>query len=392
MSRKINSGFATRAIHIGQTPDPSTGAVVPPLHLTSTYAQEDFAVHKGYDYSRATNPTRSALEANLASLEGAKYAATYASGMAALTALLTHFKVGDHFIISENVYGGTFRLMTEIFNRYGFEATWVDPTRQMNFAKEILPTTRAIIVETPSNPMMTLTDIRDVADLAHANNLMCIVDNTFMSPYCQRPMELGADAVFHSITKYLGGHSDIIAGVVMTSNDELAEDMLFIQKSVGAIPSPFECWLIQRSLKTLAVRMEQHNRNAQHLAEILEGLKGIEQVFYPGLPSHPQHELATTQQRTPKGEPAFGGMISFDAGSLEKARKIATSLEIFTLAESLGGVESLINHPAMMTHASVPREKRESFGLTDGILRLSVGIENIEDLEADLIQAVESAI
>lgn len=361
------------------------------MHLTSTYAQEDFAVHKGFDYSRATNPTRSALEANLASLEGAKHAATYSSGMAAITALLTHFNVGDHFIISENVYGGTFRLVTEIFNRYGFEATWVNPTRQMNFAKEILSNTKAIIVETPSNPMMTLTDIRDVADLAHANDLMCIVDNTFMSPYCQRPLELGADAVFHSMTKYLGGHSDIVAGAVMTSNDELAEDLLFIQKSTGSIPSPFDCWLIQRSIKTLAVRMEQHNRNAQHLAEILEGLDGVGRVFYPGLPSHPQYELATAQQRTPKGEPAFGGMISFDAGSLEKARKIATALEIFTLAESLGGVESLINHPAMMTHASVPREKRESFGLTDGILRLSVGIENIEDLEADLIQAVESA-
>ncbi len=388
MPRKIGPGFSTRAIHVGQKPDPATGAVVPPVYQTSTYAQSDVGVHQGYDYSRAGNPTRANLEMAVASLEGATHGIAFASGMAALSAIITHFKAGDHFIVSENVYGGTYRVLTQVFDRFGIGSTWVDTSALDNVVAALRPATVAIMVETPTNPMMSITDLAGVAQIARERNLLSMVDNTFMSPYFQRPLELGADLVFHSTTKYLGGHSDIIGGIVLTSNNELAEGLAFIQKSVGAVPAPFDCWLTSRSLKTLALRMEQHQANALALAAYLEGRTEVRKIFYPGLPSHPQHELATRQQRTPDGRPGYGGMISIETGSLEKARTLVNGLQIFTLAESLGGVESLVNHPATMTHAAVPRKKREAFGLTDGLVRFSVGVEDVADLEADIGQAL----
>ena len=388
MSRKVNSGFATRAIHVGQEPDPATGAVVPPIYQTTTYAQSDLGVHKGFDYSRAANPTRRGLEENLASLEGGQYGIAFSSGMAALSALMTHFRSGDHVIVSAGVYGGTYRAITQVFNRFDLTASWVDTTTLGPVAAAIRPETRAIIIESPSNPMMSLTDIKAVSALARERGLLAIVDNTFMTPYCQRPLELGAHVVYHSTTKYISGHSDIIGGAVVTSDERLAEDLYFIQKTLGAVPSPFDCWLTSRSLKTLAIRMDRHNSNALQLGRFLAERPEVKAIYYPGLPSHPQYDLAVTQQRTPTGEPAFGGMISFETGSLENARTVVQRLQIFTLAESLGGVESLVNHPATMTHASVPREVRESYQLTDGLVRLSVGIEDVEDLETDLAQAL----
>lgn len=384
VSRKLTGRFATRAIHVGQEPDPNTGSVVPPLHLTTTYAQDDIGVHRGFVYSRVQNPTRANLEQNLASLEGGKYGVAFASGMAALSALVMHFKTGDHFVVGENVYGGTYRVLTQVFNRFHIEVSWVDSSSVEDIAAAIEPATRAVIIESPSNPMMTLTDIARTAQLARDQGLLCIVDNTFMSPYCQRPLELGAHVAFHSVTKYLAGHSDVLMGALVTSEDDLAEDLYFVQKSVGAVPSPFDCWLTSRSLKTLPVRIEQHSRNALALAQFLEEHPAVKKVYYPGLPGHLQYELAARQQRTPAGRPVFGGMISCDLGSLERAKAFIRGLEIFTLAESLGGVESLVEHPAIMTHASIPRERRESIGLTDGLVRLSVGIEDVEDLEADL--------
>ena len=388
MPRKIGPGFSTRAIHVGQAPDPTTGAVVPPVYQTSTYAQSDVGVHQGYDYSRAGNPTRTNLEMAVASLEGAAHGIAFASGMAALSAIITHFKAGDHFIVSENVYGGTYRVMTQVFDRFGIASTWVDASALDNVAAAVTAATVAIMVETPTNPMMSITDLAGVAQIARERKLLSNVDNTFMSPYFQRPLELGADLVFHSTTKYLGGHSDIIGGIVLTSNDVLAESLAFIQKSVGAVPAPLDCWLTSRSLKTLALRMERHQANALQLAAYLEARPEVRKIFYPGLPSHPQHELATRQQRTPDGRPGYGGMISIETGSLENARIFVKGLELFTLAESLGGVESLVNHPATMTHAAVPREKREAFGLTDGLVRFSVGVEDVADLEADIGQAL----
>ncbi len=388
MPRPVKPGFSTRAIHVGQEPDPATGAVVPPIYQTTTYAQEDLGVHQGYDYSRAANPTRKMLETNLASLEGGTDAIAFASGMAAFTALLTHFRSGDHFIISENVYGGTYRAVTQVLDRFGLAASWVDMTTPEPFLAAVGPSTKAIIIESPTNPMMSLTDIAQFSSLARERGLLTIVDNTFMTPYCQRPLELGADVVYHSTTKYLCGHSDIIGGVVITSDTDLATDLAFIQKSLGAVPAPFDCWLTLRSLKTLAVRMDRHNHNALQLAHFLDGHPKVSRVYFPGLKDHPQYELAERQQRTPDGRPTFGGMISFETGSRENARSVALALKVFTLAESLGGVESLVCHPVTMTHAAVPKEQRESFGLTEGLLRLSVGIEDLADLQADLEQAL----
>ncbi len=388
MPRPIKPGFATRAIHVGQEPDPATGAVVPPIYQTTTYAQEDLGVHRGFDYSRAANPTRKMLETNLASLEGGTEAIAFASGMAAFTALLTHFRSGDHFIISENVYGGTYRAVTQVFSRFGQTASWVDMTTPEPFLAAVGPGTKAIIIESPTNPMMSLTDIARFSQLARERGLLTIVDNTFMTPYCQRPLELGADVVYHSTTKYLCGHSDIIGGVVITSDSELAADLAFIQKSLGAVPAPFDCWLTLRSLKTLAVRMDRHNLNALQLAHFLKDHPKVSRVYFPGLADHPQYDLAQQQQRTPDGLPAFGGMISFETGSRENARSVALALKVFTLAESLGGVESLVSHPVTMTHAAVPKEQRELVGLTEGLLRLSVGIEDLADLQADLEQAL----
>ncbi|MCH7575989.1 MAG: PLP-dependent transferase [Candidatus Marinimicrobia bacterium] len=388
MPRKIDHRFDTRAMHVGQEPDPATGAVVPPIYLTSTFAQEDFGVHKGYDYSRAANPTRQNLEATIASLESASRGVAFASGMAAFSAIVTRFKSGDHLVLSENVYGGTYRALTQVFDRFGIGCSWIDTTRLDNVRGAITSSTVAILIETPSNPMMSITDLAGVAQIARERNLLSIVDNTFMSPYFQRPLEHGIDVVYHSITKYLAGHSDIIGGIVVTSNEELADDLAFTQKSLGAVPSPFDCWLTSRSLKTLGVRMERHNANALRLAGFLVDRQEVKQVFYPGLESHPQHALATRQQTSPDGRPAYGGIISIETGSLDNARRFARGVKVFTLAESLGGVESLVNHPATMTHGSVPRQKRESFGLTDGLVRLSVGIEDVRDLEADLDQAL----
>ena len=382
--REEKQGFATRAIHVGQEPDPGTGAVVPPLHQTTTYAQDDLGVHRGFVYSRAQNPNRANLEQNLASLEGGRYGVAFASGMAALSALVMHFSAGDHLVVGEDIYGGTYRVLSRVFNRFNIKCSWVDTSSVDNIAAAITPATRAIIIETPSNPMMTLTDIEGTARLARDRGLLCVVDNTFMSPYCQRPLELGAHVAFHSVTKYLAGHSDVLMGALITSEDDLAEDLYFVQKSVGAVPSPFDCWLVSRSLKTLAVRVEQHSRNALALARFLDEHPEVEKVYYSGLPGHPRHDLAARQQRTPDDRPIFGGMISFDAGSLKRARAFIQRLDIFTLAESLGGVESLVEHPASMTHAEVPRERREALGLTDGLVRLSVGIEDLADLQADL--------
>ncbi|MFB0515600.1 MAG: PLP-dependent aspartate aminotransferase family protein [Candidatus Neomarinimicrobiota bacterium] len=384
MSRKLEGKFATRAIHVGQEPDPATGSIVPPLHQTTTYAQDDVGVHRGFVYSRVHNPTRANLERNLASLEGGKHGVAFASGMSALSALVMHFSADDHVVVGEDVYGGTYRVLTQVFNRFNISVSWVNSSSVDNIAAAIEPSTRAIVIETPSNPMMNLTDIERTAQLARDRDLLCIVDNTFMSPYCQRPLELGAHVSFHSVTKYLAGHSDVLMGALVTNEDNLAEDLYFVQKSVGAVPSPFDCWLTSRSLKTLPVRIEQHSRNALALAQLLEGHPAVKKVYYPGLPDHPQFELAARQQRTPDGRPIFGGMISLDTGSLERAKAFIRHLEVFTLAESLGGVESLVEHPALMTHASVPRKRREAIGLTDGLVRLSVGIEDLADLEADL--------
>jgi cystathionine beta-lyase/cystathionine gamma-synthase len=390
VSRKLTGKFATRAIHVGQEPDPGTGSVVPPLHQTTTFAQDDIGEHRGFIYSRAKNPTRTRLEENLASLEGGQYGLVFASGMSALSALVMHFKTGDHFIIGKDIYGGTYRVFERVFNRFNIQCSWVDTRSLDNIAASINSHTRGIILETPSNPMMVLSDIEAVTQLARDNSLMCIVDNTFMSPYCQRPLELGAHVAFHSVTKYLAGHSDVLMGALITNETDLAEDLYFVQKSVGSVPSPFDCWLTSRSLKTLAVRMEQHCRSAALLAQFLENRSEVHRVFYPGLASHPQRELATRQQHSPDGDTVFGGMISFDIGSLDRARALIKHLQIFTLAESLGGVESLVEHPAVMTHAEVPREQREAIGLTEGLVRLSVGIEDITDLQEDLASALDS--
>ena len=390
MSRQLDGRFATRAIHVGQQPDPTTGSVVPPIYQTTTFAQEDIGVHTGYMYSRAQNPTRSNLEQNIASLEGGSYGIAFASGMSAISCLVAHFGAGDHFVVGDRVYGGTYRALSQVFNRSDIKCDWVDTRSIDSIAAAITPATKAILIESPTNPMITLTDIEKSAQLARDRGLLCVVDNTFMSPYCQRPMELGAHVVVQSVTKYLAGHSDVLLGALITSDDDLAEDFYFIQKSLGAVPSPMDCWLTSRSLKTLALRMERHCHNALELARYLEGQPGVERVYYPGLSSHPQHELAVQQQRTPDGEPIFGGMISLEVGSLDRARAFIAALEVFILAESLGGVESLVEHPAIMTHAAVPRERREAIGLTDGLVRLSVGIEDLVDLKADVAAALEA--
>ncbi|WP_446744006.1 trans-sulfuration enzyme family protein [Silvibacterium acidisoli] len=377
-------GFATRAIHDGQAPDPQTGAVNVPLYLSSTYAQEEIGRHKGYEYSRVSNPTRDALETNLASLEGGASGHVFASGMAAIMAMITMFKSGDHVICGANVYGGTPRLFNQIVTRYGIEFDYVDTSDPENVRRAIRPTTKLVHIETPTNPLMTLTDIRAVADICHDKGVELAVDNTFMSPYFQRPIELGADIVMHSTTKYLNGHSDGLGGVLIGTKPEHKENFAFVQKCTGGILSPFECWMILRGVKTLAVRMKQHDESGRRVAEFLAGHKKVAKVFYPGLPSHPGHELAQKQMT------GFGGMISFETGSLENANKLLTSVKVCTLGESLGGVETLISHPATMTHAAIGAEARAQLGITDGLVRISVGIEEVEDLLYDLEQALNS--
>ncbi len=376
-------GFSTDAIHAGQKPDPSTNAVIPPIHLTTTYYQEEIGKHKGYVYSRSGNPTRDALQKNLATLEKGKYALAFSSGLSAIHAMSTLLKNGDHAIVSNDVYGGTYRLFERVLTNYGLSFTFVDSTKIENIENAIQTNTKLVHIETPTNPLLAITDIKEVSNLCKSKNLILSVDNTFATPYLQNPLELGADIVVHSATKYLGGHSDLIGGVLVFNSDELYEKLKFVQNAIGAILSPFDCWLLLRSIKTLSVRMERHNQNAIILAEFLQSHPKVKKVFYPGLQSHPQHSIAKKQMR------GFGGMISFELDDFETAKKVMYKLKIFTLAESLGGVESLVCHPATMTHASIPKEIREKNGLNDGLIRLSVGIEDIEDLQNDLEQALK---
>jgi len=375
-------GFSTDAIHTGQEPDPATGAIIVPIYQTSTFVQEDLGKHKGYEYARTANPTRSALERNLAALEAGQYAFAFASGMAATNAVMTLFKSGDHILAGRNLYGGTFRLFERVLKAFEFSFSYADTRQPEEVEQSLRPNTRLLYIETPTNPVMEITDIAAVAELAHRHGVLLAVDNTFMSPFLQRPLELGADIVIHSTTKYLNGHSDGIGGAVILRNAEIADRLKFLQNAAGAILSPFESWLILRGVKTLAVRMRQHNSNGLVVAQYLERHPKVKKVHYPGLPSHPQHELA---QRQMKG---FGGMISFETGSLENARSVLRSVRLCSLAESLGGVETLISHPATMTHASVPAADRKQLGITDGLVRISVGIEDVEDLIADLGQAL----
>jgi len=376
-------GFATRAIHDGQAPEGLTGAVNVPIFLTSTYQQEEIGKNKGHEYARLTNPTRDALEESLCSLEGGTSAHAFGSGMAAITAMCTMMKTGDHVVCSDNVYGGTGRLFDKVLANYGLTFTYVDTSVAENVAAAIRPETKLVHIETPTNPMMSITDIRAVAEVCHAKGVELSVDNTFLSPYLQKPIALGADIVMHSTTKFLNGHSDGLGGVLICTKPEQAEKFRFVQKCTGGILSPFESYLLLRGVKTLAVRMKQHDANGRVVAEFLKGHKAVNQVFYPGLAEHPQHELAKKQQR------GFGSMISIELGSLERANAFAKRLKLGLLAESLGGVETLICHPATMTHAAVGAEGRARLGITDGLMRISVGIEDVEDIVGDLDQALE---
>ncbi|QQS34034.1 MAG: cystathionine gamma-synthase [Acidobacteriota bacterium] len=375
-------GFATKAIHAGNKPDPTTGAVSVPIYQTSTYAQDGLGRHKGFEYARTQNPTRSALEENIAALENARFGFAFASGMSAIDATLKLVKAGEHVILGHNTYGGTFRLFDRVLSDYGVEFDLADTSDIASLEGHFKPNTKMVFVETPTNPIMTLTDLAAVSELAHSRGAKVVCDNTFMSPYFQRPLDLGVDIVLHSTTKYLNGHSDSVGGFVALNDPKDAEWIGFIQNAVGAILSPFDSFLVLRGTKTLAVRMDAHDRNGRLVANFLAEHPRVEKVYYPGLASHPQHELAKQQQS------GFGGMVSFDTGSLESARKVLESVKLCTLGESLGGVESLISHPATMTHASVPAEARQQLGITDGLVRVSVGIEDADDILADLDQAL----
>lgn len=375
-------GFSTTAIHAGNEPDSATGAVSVPIYQTSTYAQEGLGKHKGYEYARTQNPTRSALEKNIAALEGAKFGYAFASGMSAIDTTLKLVKAGDHVILGNNTYGGTFRLFNRILSDYGIEFDLADTSDAIGLETAFKPNTKLVFVETPTNPIMTLTDLKAVSDLAHANGAKVVCDNTFMSPYFQKPIEHGVDVVVHSTTKYLNGHSDSVGGFVALNDEKDAEWIGFVQNSIGAILSPFDSFLVLRGTKTLAVRMEAHDKNGRQVAAFLQEHPKVEKVYYPGLASHPQHELAKRQQT------GFGGMVSFETGSIDNAKKVLENVKLCTLGESLGGVESLISHPATMTHASVPVETRTRLGITDGLVRISVGIEDVEDIIADLDQAL----
>ncbi|MEK6768829.1 MAG: PLP-dependent aspartate aminotransferase family protein, partial [Gemmatimonadota bacterium] len=380
--RDLTFGIATRAVHAGQEPEPLAGSVTMPIFQTSTYVQEGIGKNKGYDYARTVNPTRQALERNVAALEGGTHGLAFGSGMGAIHGVLTLLSAGDHVVCGENVYGGTHRLMDKILSRLGLSFTFVDTRNADTVAAAVTPKTRMLFVETPTNPLMRLADLAALGDLAKDRKLLFVVDNTFATPVFQRPFEFGADIVLHSTTKYLNGHSDMVGGIVALRSDDLAAQLQFIQKSVGAVPGPFDCWLALRGTKTLPLRMRQHDANGRRIAEWLAADQRVLAVFYPGLPSHPQHDLACRQMM------GFGGMLSIEAGSLERARGIVERTRLFALAESLGGVESLIGHPASMTHAAVPPAMRQAMGLTDGLVRLSVGIEDAEDLIADLDQAL----
>ncbi len=374
--------FSTKAIHAGQEPDPATGAVSVPIYQTSTYAQEGLGKHKGFEYARTQNPTRMALEQNLAALEGGRACFAFASGMAATNAVMTLLKSGDHVIVSDNTYGGTFRLFDKVLRNFGLEFSYVDAREPSNVEEAARAETRMVFIETPTNPVMSLVDIRAASEITRRRGIRLVVDNTFMSPYFQRPLELGADIVVHSTTKYLNGHSDGVGGAAILNDEEDIARMAFIQNAAGAILSPMDSWLVMRGTKTLAVRMRQHDENGRIVAQFLAEHPKIQKVYYPGLKSHPQHELAARQMS------GFGGMISFETGSLENAKRVLESVKVCTLGESLGGVETLISHPATMTHASVPEAERNRLGITDGLVRVSVGIEDVEDILADLDQAL----
>ena len=381
----LDTRLATRAVHAGQRPeeDPA-GAIMTPIYQTSTYQQPALGEHKGFEYARTRNPTRDALERNLAALEEATHGFAFASGMAATDAVLKLLSSGDHVICGDNVYGGTHRIMTMVFERFGLDFSFVDTRDIGNIEAALTERTKMVFVETPTNPMMRLTDLRTAAELCRASGVVLVVDNTFATPVLQCPIELGAQVVVHSTTKYLNGHSDVVGGAVLTTRDDLAEQLGFIQNAAGAVPGPLDCWLTLRGIKTLPVRMVQHDRSGRAIAQWATEHPRVEKVYYPGLPDHPQHELACRQMS------GFGGMISLELGSLERARAVANGTRLFALAESLGGVESLIGHPASMTHASVPKAMREEMGLSDGLVRLSVGIEDTEDLIADLEQALQA--
>ncbi|MFQ5739729.1 MAG: trans-sulfuration enzyme family protein [Acidobacteriota bacterium] len=376
-------GFSTDAIHAGQEPDPSTGAIIVPLYQTSTYVQEELGKHKGYEYARTQNPTRTALEANIAALEKGRHGISFASGMAAINALLTLFGKGDHIIVSHTVYGGTYRLFEQVLRKFGLDFAWVDTSQVRTVEQAIREETRLVLVESPTNPLMRISNIREISKLCHREKILLAVDNTFLSPYLQRPLQLGADVVIHSTTKFLNGHSDSVGGILVVKDAKLAQDLYFLQNAAGAVLSPFDAWLVLRGTKTLAVRMKEHEANGRRVADFLKDHPAALKVYYPGLESHPEHLLAKRQQD------GFGSMISFDTGSLDNARAVLKSVRLCSLAESLGGVETLISHPATMTHASIPPDSRRELGITDGLVRISVGIEDCEDLIADLAQALD---
>lgn len=375
-------GFSTKAIHAAIEPDPTFGSIMTPVHLTSTYVQQELGVNKGFEYSRVSNPTRTVLEKNVAVLEGGKEGLAFGSGMAAITTVFHLLKSGDHVVLSKNVYGGTYRLGKLVLNNFNLDFEFVDTTNLENIKKAVKPNTKMVFVETPTNPTMEITDLAGVAKICKSGGLISVCDNTFASPFLQNPLEYGIDIVMHSATKYLNGHSDMLGGLLVLNNGKLVERLRFLQKSIGGILSPFEAWLCLRGIKTLAVRMERHCSNAMEVASFLWKQKKIKKVNYPGLLSHPQHRLAQKQMR------GFGGMISFELGSLDAAKRLLKRVRLCALAESLGGVETLISHPATMTHASVPPDERKRIGVTDGLVRISVGIEDVEDILADLKQAL----
>jgi cystathionine beta-lyase/cystathionine gamma-synthase len=374
--------FPTICIHAGQTPDPGTGAIITPIFQTSTYVQDALGQHKGFEYARTQNPTRLALENNVAAIEGGIAAFAFASGMAAIDAITTLLQSGDHVVVTDNTYGGTFRLFDKVLRKYGLEFSYVDTSDPGLVEQAVRPSTKMVFIETPTNPVMRLTDIAAVAGIAHRHGARLVVDNTFASPAIQRPIAMGADLVVHSTTKYLNGHSDSVGGIVIAAREDDATWLRFIQNAAGAILSPFDSWLVLRGTKTLTVRMAQHNANGMALAEYLSAHPKVKTVLYPGLPTHPQHELARRQMR------GFGGMLTFDVGTFAAARDVCNRLKLMALAESLGGVETLVSHPASMTHASVPPERRSEIGLTDSMVRISAGIEDVQDLIADLEQAL----
>jgi len=379
-----NARLATICLHAGQEPDPSTGAITTPIFQTSTYVQEALGVHKGFEYARTQNPTRQALEGNIAALERGRAGLAFASGMAAIGAVATLLETGDHVIVSDNVYGGTFRFFDKVLRRYALTFSYVDTADLDALEQAFTPATRLVFVETPSNPLMRITDLGAAADISHRHGARLVVDNTFASPCLQQPLTFGADLVVHSTTKYLNGHSDSVGGVVVANREDDIEWLRFVQNAQGAILSPFDSWLVLRGTKTLMLRMAQHNINGLALAEYLTAHPKVRKVYYPGLPTHPQHALAARQMR------GFGGMLSFETGSLEAARTVLNGVRLMSLAESLGGVETLISHPATMTHASVPSAQRTALGITDGLVRISAGIEDLADLTDDLAQALDA--